>query len=61
MDSVKTFQDYISQGKNPEIIFWVGCAGSFDERAQRVSKAFANILQSANISIFQCGIKNVKL
>ncbi len=49
MDSVKTIQDYLNHGKTPEIIFWVGCAGSFDERAQRVSKAFANILQRAGV------------
>lgn len=57
MDSVKTIQDYISQGKTPEIIFWVGCAGSYDERAQRVSRAFANILQKANVEFAILGIE----
>jgi len=37
-------------GESPEILFWVGCAGSFDARAQRVTIAFSKILQSANIS-----------
>ena len=57
MDSVKTIQDYISQGKTPEIIFWVGCAGSYDERAQRVSRAFANILQNAKVEFAILGME----
>ena len=39
-----------AQGETPEILFWVGCAGSFDPRAQRVSKAFAIILNELGIS-----------
>lgn len=39
----------MNAGEPPEILFWVGCAGSFDERAQRVSRAFASILQKAGI------------
>lgn len=39
-----------AQGETPEILFWVGCAGSFDPRAQRVSKAFAKILNEVGIS-----------
>lgn len=46
---VKTIQDYIQAGETPEILFWVGCAGSFDERAQRVSKAFSKILEKAEV------------
>lgn len=49
MDRVKEIQVFISEGKVPEIVFWVGCAGSYDERAQRVSKAFAEILQKAGV------------
>lgn len=41
--------DYLQEGKTPEILFWVGCAGSYDERAQRVSKAFSDILNKAGI------------
>ena len=47
--SVKTIQEYVSAGETPEILFWVGCAGSYDERAQRVSRAFANILTQAGV------------
>lgn len=37
-------------GETPEILFWVGCAGSYDARAQKVTLAFAEILQKAGIS-----------
>lgn len=37
-------------GQQPEILFWVGCAGSYDQRAQRITKAFATILNKVGIS-----------
>lgn len=42
--------EYAAEGKEPEILFWVGCAGSYDARAQRVTKAMCEILN-------QCGIE----
>lgn len=47
---VPTVAELIAQGKSPEILFWVGCAGSFDQRAQRVTKAFAQILEQVQIN-----------
>ena len=41
--------EVVSEGKAPEILFWVGCAGSFDARAQKVTAAFAKILNGAGI------------
>lgn len=38
-----------AEGRKPEILFWVGCAGSFDDRAQRVTVAFAKLLQQAGV------------
>lgn len=38
-----------AEGKSPEILFWVGCAGSFDARAQKVTVAFVKILHAAGI------------
>ena len=55
--TIKTVQDYISAGETPEILFWVGCAGSYDERAQRVSKAFASILEKAGVKFAILGIE----
>jgi len=37
-------------GQQPEVLFWVGCAGSFDQRAQKITRAFATILNKTGIS-----------
>ena len=37
-------------GKEPEVVFWVGCAGSFDDRAKKVTKSFIKILNNASVS-----------
>ncbi|MGB4837825.1 MAG: (Fe-S)-binding protein [Saprospiraceae bacterium] len=47
---IKTMAEVSSEGIHVEILFWVGCAGSFDARAQRVTKAFSKLLQKAGIS-----------
>ncbi len=39
-----------AQGVQPEILFWVGCAGSFDERAQKITRSICRILQHVGIS-----------
>ena len=46
---VRTMAELTAEGKSPDILFWVGCAGSFDQRAQKVTKAFAQILTALNI------------
>jgi len=38
-----------ASGTTPDVLFWVGCAGSFDQRAQKITRAFALILQKAGI------------
>ena len=45
-----TVKDLIESGKNPDILFWVGCAGSYDERYKKVTKAFTKILNDLNIN-----------
>ncbi len=47
---VHTMAEMAAEGQEPEILFWVGCAGSYDARAQKVTKAFAQILQSVGMS-----------
>ena len=47
--NVPTIQELAAQGKTPEILFWVGCAGSFDARAQKITKSFAEILNKVGI------------
>ena len=39
-----------AEGRTPEILFWVGCAGSFDQRAQKITSAFAQILSKVGIN-----------
>ena len=42
--NIPTLSDLAAAGKKPEVVFWVGCAGSFDDRAKKITKAFAKIL-----------------
>ena len=37
---VPTMAEFMAQGKQPEVLFWVGCAGSFDDRAKKNNKGF---------------------
>lgn len=46
---VPTMAEMAAAGDQPEVLFWVGCAGSFDQRAQRVTKAFVKILDRVGI------------
>lgn len=52
---VPTMAEMLAQGKQPEVLFWVGCAGSFDDRAKKITKAFVRILNSANVSFAVLG------
>ena len=47
---VPTMAEMMAKGESPEILFWVGCAGSFDQRAQKITKAFVRILDKVAIS-----------
>ncbi|MEO6230746.1 MAG: (Fe-S)-binding protein [Ferruginibacter sp.] len=42
---VPTMAEMATSGEHPEVLFWVGCAGSFDQRAQKITKAFVSILE----------------
>ena len=48
--NVPTLKELSQNGLDPEILFWVGCAGSFDERAKKITKSFVKLLNKANIS-----------
>jgi Fe-S oxidoreductase len=52
---VPTMAEMVAQGKQPEVLFWVGCAGSFDDRAKKITKAFVRILNRANVSFAVLG------
>src|SRR6202790_4149896 len=53
--TVPTMAEMAAQGKEPEILFWVGCAGSFDERAQKITRDICKILQHVGISFAVLG------
>ena len=42
--NIPTLAQLTAEGKNADIVFWVGCAGSFDDRAKKITKAFIKIL-----------------
>ena len=46
---VPTMAEMMANNETPEVLFWVGCAGSFDQRAQKITKAFATILHKLEI------------
>lgn len=53
--NVPTMADMHAAGKQPEVLFWVGCAGSFDDRAKRITRAFVQILNRAGINFAVLG------
>ncbi|MGB0443466.1 MAG: (Fe-S)-binding protein [Flavobacteriaceae bacterium] len=53
--NIPTMSELAAQGKQPEVLFWVGCAGSFDERAKKITKAFAKLLMKAEVSFAVLG------
>ena len=53
--NILTIRELKDKGIEPEILFWVGCAGSFDDRAKRITKSFANLLNKAGVSFAVLG------
>jgi len=52
---VPTMAEVFAAGEKPEVLFWVGCAGSFDDRAKKITKAFVKILNKAQVSFAVLG------
>ena len=55
MEKVKTVAEYTNTGDIFEVLFWVGCAGAFDSRAQKVTQAFAKIMDMAQVKFAVLG------
>ncbi|MFY0625423.1 MAG: (Fe-S)-binding protein [Reichenbachiella sp.] len=53
--SIPTVAELKSEGKSPEVLFWVGCAGSYDDRYKRVTIAFAKILTELKVNFAVLG------
>jgi Fe-S oxidoreductase len=47
---VKTMAEFMAEGKEADLLFWVGSAGSFDDRAKRITKAFVKIMNTAGVN-----------
>ena len=54
-NAIPTMSEMAANGQQPEILFWVGCAGSYDQRYQKVTRAFAKILSEVGISFAVLG------
>ncbi|WP_373056268.1 (Fe-S)-binding protein [Zunongwangia sp. H14] len=52
---VPTMAEFMAEGKQPEVLFWVGCAGSFDDRAKKITKAFVKLLNKAGVDFAVLG------
>ena len=52
---VPTMAEMMAEGKSPEVLFWVGCAGSYDDRAKKITKAFVKILNNAKVEFAVLG------
>jgi len=52
---VPTMSEMIAKGETPEILFWVGCAGSFDDRAKKITKALVKILNHCKVNFAVLG------
>lgn len=53
--TIKTMAEMAAEGKSPEVLFWVGCMGSFDDRAKKITKALAKLLQQAKVEFAVLG------
>jgi Fe-S oxidoreductase len=47
---ILTMAEMAERGQRPDVLFWVGCMGSFDDRAKKITVAFARILKACDIS-----------
>lgn len=54
-NNVPTMAEMAAKGESPEVLFWIGCAGSFDERYKSVTRAFIKILNKVGISFAVLG------
>ncbi|MAZ36359.1 MAG: CoB--CoM heterodisulfide reductase [Crocinitomicaceae bacterium] len=52
---VKTMAEMLANGEEPEVLFWVGCAGSFDDRAKKITRSFVSILNKIDIKLAVLG------
>jgi heterodisulfide reductase subunit D len=52
---VPTMAEMMAKGESPDILFWVGCSGSFDDRAKKITRAVVKILNHCNVKFAVLG------
>jgi Fe-S oxidoreductase len=52
---IESMAEYAGRNELPEVLFWVGCMGSFDDRAKRITKAIAKLLQHSGVKFAVLG------
>ncbi len=52
---VPTMAEMMAAGEQPDVLFWVGCAGSFDDRAKKITRAFVKILNAVEVKFAVLG------
>ena len=55
--SVPLMADLAARGETPEVLFWVGCAGAFDDRYKRVTRSFVRILDHVGTKYAVLGLE----
>ena len=53
--SIPTLAEMNAKNETPDVLFWVGCAGSFDDRAKKITKAFVKLLHKAEVDFAVLG------
>ena len=53
--SVPTVAQMMASGETPEILFWVGCSGSFDDRAKKITKSIVKLLNKSQVKFAVLG------
>ena len=53
--SVPTVAQMMANGETPEILFWVGCSGSFDDRAKKITKSIVKLLNKSEVKFAVLG------
>ena len=52
---IPSMAEMAAKGETPDVLFWVGCAGSFDDRAKKITRSMAKLLNKANIKFAVLG------
>lgn len=52
---VNTMAEMMAKGETADVLFWVGCAGSFDDRAKKITRAFVKILNHVGVNFAVLG------